>query len=308
MRVFVTGGSGFIGSAVVAELVRTGHRVVGLARSDESALRLAASGAEPLRGSLSDGELLRAAAVAADGVIHLAYGHGAPADEAAGDDRRAITALGDALAGSHRPLVVTSGTLVLPAGRVGTEADPPDPGAPGAGRGAAERMALAFAPRGVRSAVVRLAPAVHDRVRRGFVGTLVDVAARSGFSGYVGDGAQRWPTLHRHDAALLYRLALEQAPAGSVLHGTGETGVPLKAIAETIGAGLALPVQAIPPEQAGEHFGWLGALVATDAPASSVATRRLLGWRPTHPGLLDDLKDGDFFPPGTGASNVGEQP
>jgi nucleoside-diphosphate-sugar epimerase len=295
MRVFVTGGSGFIGAAVVAELARAGHRVVGLARSEQSARQLAGSGVEVVRASLSDVAALRSAAADSDGVIHLAYGHGEPADDAAAADRRAITALGDALVGTDRPLVVTSGTLVLPAGRAGIETDPPDPRAPAAGRGEAERAALTFAARGVRSAVVRLAPSVHERVRRGFVGTLIDAAVRTGFSGYVGDGAQRWPTLHRQDAALLYRLALEHAPAGSVLHGVGETGVRLKAIAATIGAGLHLPVTAVPPERATAHFGWLGTLVGTDAPASSVATRELLGWHPAHPGLLDDLEHGDFF-------------
>lgn len=295
MRVFVTGGSGFIGAAVVTELVRAGHRVVGLARSEESARTLAARGVEVVRASLSDVAVLRAAAAHSDGVLHLAYGHGEPADEAVEADRRAIAALGEALVGSGRPLVVTSGTLVLPAGRVGTEANPPDPGAPAAGRADAERVALAFTARGVRSVVVRLAPSVHERVRRGFVGILIDAAARTGFSGYVGDGAQRWPALHRQDAALLYRLALEQAPAGSVLHGVDEAGVSLKTVAATIGEGLHVPVTAIPPEQATEHFGWLGTLVGTDAPASSDATRELLGWRPTHPGLLDDLAHGEFF-------------
>ena len=296
VRVFVTGASGFIGSAVVAELSGGGHRVLALARSDESAERLAAADVEVVRGSLADLGALRTAAADSDGVIHLAYGHGQPGDEAAAADRRAIEVLGESLAGSDRPLVVTSGTLVLPAGRVGTEADAPDPAAAAAGRAAAERTALAFAARGVRSSVIRLAPSVHERVKRGFAGTLIDVAERSGFSGYLGDGAQRWPALHRQDAARLYRLAVERAPAGSVLHGVGETGIPLRAIAEMIGTKLNVPVRAVPAEQAERHFGWLATLVGTDAPASSSATRELLGWQPTHAGLLDDLEHGDFFP------------
>ena len=194
-----------------------------------------------------------------------------------------------------RPFVLTSGTLVLPLGRVVTEADPPDPAAPGAARIASEQAALAFACRGVRVSVVRLAPSVHERVRRGFAGALAGIAEESGISGYVDDGAQRWPAVHRQDAARLYRLAAEKAPAGSVLHGVGEQGVQLRDIAEVIGTRLGFPVRAVPRERAAEHFGWLATIVSADAPASSAATRRLLDWEPSHAGLLDDLSNGEFF-------------
>ena len=296
MRVFVTGASGFIGSAVVADLRDAGHEVTGLARTPASASRLAALGADVTLATLADTARLRAAAAAADGVIHLAYRHGEPAEEAAATDRQVIEVLGDALAGSGRPLVVTSGTLVLAAGRVGTESGTPDPAAPAVARAAGERAALALAGRGVRASVVRLAPCVHERVKRGFAGALVDAAQRSGFAGYLGDGSQRWPALHRQDAARLYRLAVEQAPAGAVLHGVGERGVRLRAVAELIAARLGLPARQVPADEAEAYFGWLAALAGTDAPASSAATRSLLAWQPTGPGLLDDLAHGDFFP------------
>ncbi len=295
MRVFVTGASGFIGSAVVAELLGAGHEVTGLARSPASAARLTGLGADVALATLADLDSLRTAAATADGVIHLAYRHGEPATVAAETDRQVIESLGDALAGSGRPLVVTSGTLVLGAGRVGTESDAPDPAAPAAARAAGERAALALAERDVRVSVVRLAPCVHDRVRRGFAGALVDAAQRSGSAGYLGDGSQRWAALHRQDAALLYRLALERAPAGTILHGVGEPGVPMRAIAELIATSLGLPVAEVPADRAEAHFGWLAGLVGTDAPASSTATRSLLAWEPTHPGLLDDLAHGEFF-------------
>jgi nucleoside-diphosphate-sugar epimerase len=295
MRVFVTGASGFIGSAVVAELRGAGHEVTGLARSPAAADRLRALGAGVTLGALTDLDRLHAAAAVSDGVIHLAYRHGEPPAVAAAADRQAIEALGDALAGSGRPLVATSGTLVLPAGHVGTESDAPDPAAPAAARAAGERTALALAGRGVRASVVRLAPCVHERVKRGFAGALVDAAQRSGTAGYLGDGSQRWPALHRQDAARLYRLAVEQAPAGAVLHGVGEQGVQLRAIAEVIAARLGVPVRQVPADQAEAHFGWLATLAGTDAPASSAATRSLLAWQPVHPGLLDDLEHGEFF-------------
>jgi nucleoside-diphosphate-sugar epimerase len=295
MRVFVTGASGFIGSAVVTELIEAGHHVVGLARSPGSAVRLSALGAEVVEASLTDLDRLHAAAASSDGVIHLAYRHGDPYEQAAATDRVAIETLGDALAGSDRPLIVTSGTLVLPTGRVGTENDTPDPAAPGAARGAGERAALAGVARGVRAAVVRLAPCVHEKVRRGFAGALIDIAERAGVAGYLGDGSQRWPALHRQDAARLYRLAVENAPAGSILHGVGEQGVPLRSIAELIGGRLGLPVRAIPDVDAEAHFGWLATIAGSDAPAASTATQELLSWSPRHPGLLDDLQHGHFF-------------
>jgi len=284
MRFFVTGGSGFVGSAVVTELRAAGHDVTGLARSAAAATRLTELGAAVVPGSMSDPTVLTSAAAASDGVIHLAFRHGDPYAEAAETDRRVIQTLGAALAGSDRPLVVTSGTLVLPAGRVVTEDDSPEPAAP-----AAARMI------GVRSAVVRLAPSVHDRVKRGFAGALIDAAARSGFAGYLGDGAQRWPAVHRQDAARLFRLAAERAPAGSVLHGVAEEGVTLRSIAELIGAKLNLPARPVAPEEAPEYFGWLATLAGTDCPAASPGTRSLLAWQPSGPGLLEDLRNGDFF-------------
>ncbi|MFB4295792.1 SDR family oxidoreductase [Actinomadura sp. NTSP31] len=295
MRVFVTGASGFIGSAVVTELIGAGHHVVGLARSPASAARLSALAAEAVEAPLADLDRLHAAAASSDGVIHLAYRHGDPYEQAAETDRVAIETLGDALAGSGRPLVVTSGTLVLPAGRVGTENDKPDPAALGGARGAGERAALAGAARGVRASVVRLAPCVHEKVRRGFAGALIDIAERTGVAGYLGDGSQRWPALHRQDAARLYRLGVESAPAGSILHGVGEQGVPLRLIAELIGGRLGLPVRAIPDVDAEAHFGWLATIAGSDAPAVSTATQELLSWSPRHPGLLHDLQHGHFF-------------
>lgn len=296
MRAFVTGASGFIGSAVVAEMIGAGHGVVGLARSPGSATRLSTLGAEVVEASLADLDSIRAAAATADGVIHLAYRHGDPPEQAAATDRAVIETLTDALAGSDRALVVTSGTLALPAGRLGTEGDAPDPAAPGAARLAGERAALAGVERRVRACVVRLAPCVHEQERRGFAGALVDIAQRTGVAGYLGDGSQRWPALHRQDAARLYRLAVERAPAGSILHGVGEEGVTILSIAQLIGDRLGVPVQRIPDQDAEAHFGWLATIVGTDAPASSTATRRLLSWQPTHPGLLADLDHGHFFP------------
>lgn len=295
MQLFVTGASGFIGSAVVAELARAGHQVTGMARSQSSADHLEALGIQVHRASLADLDSLSEAAARSDGVVHLAYRHGDPGNEAVDTDRRVIQSLGDALAGSDRPLVVTSGTLVLPTGRVGTERDAPDPTAPAGARGANERVALALADRRVRVSVVRLAPSVHEREKRGFAGELIDIAMRSGVSGYLGDGSQRWPALHRQDAASLFRLAVEHAPAGSILHGVGEQGVPLQSIAELIGRKLGLPVQSVPTEQAQEHFGWLSTIVGSDAPASSAMTQSLLAWEPRHAGLLDDLEHGEFF-------------
>ncbi|MGH3260867.1 MAG: SDR family oxidoreductase [Trebonia sp.] len=294
MRVFVTGASGFIGSSVVAELQGAGHAVTGLARSPAAADRIAALGAEVNLATLADTGSLQAAAAASDAVIHLAYQHGEPPAEAAATDRQVIESLGDALAGSGKPLVVTSGTLVLAAGRVGTESAAADPAAPAAARVPSERAALALAKRGVRTSVVRLAPCVHERVKRGFAGALVDAAQRSGFAGYLGDGSQRWPALHRQDAATLYRLAVERAPAGAVLHGVGEQGIQLRAIAESIATTLGVPVRQVPADQAKKYFGWLAVLAGVDAPASSTATRSLLGWEPVHPGLLDDLVHGGF--------------
>lgn len=304
MRVFVTGASGWIGSAVVPELIGAGHQVVGLARSDASAAALEAAGAEVRRGSLDDLDELRSAAEASDGVIHLAFKHdiafSGNFQEAADSDRAAIEAFGEALAGSGRPFVIASGTLGLAPGRVATEQDGLAPGREAPFEAARARLAnaqltLSFASRGVRSSVVRLPPTVHGDGDQGFIASVVGVARDKGVSAYVGDGSNRWPAVARSDAARLFRLALEQAPAGSALHATADEGVPIREVAEVIGRGLGVPVAAVPAEGAVEHFGWLGGVLGMDGPASSALTRELLGWQPAHPGLLDDLGKGHYF-------------
>ena len=306
MRVFVTGASGWIGSAVVPELISAGHQVTGLARSDASAAALAAAGAQPHRGDLDDVGSLRDAAAAADGVIHLAFKHDlaftGDFQGAADSDRRAVETFGDALAGSGRPLLIASGTLGLAPGRVGTEQDGHGPAPEAATMGAGPRtrlataeLALSLASRGVRSCVVRLPPTVHGDGDHGFMATLVAIARDKGVSGYIGDGSSRWPAVHRLDAARLFRLALEQAPAGSTLHAVADEGVPIRDIAAVIGRHLNLPVAAISPEDAAGHFTWLAGYLATDSPASSTLTRELLGWQPAHPGLIDDLGKGHYF-------------
>jgi nucleoside-diphosphate-sugar epimerase len=294
MHVFITGGSGLTGPAVVAELLSAGHRVTGLARSAASAERLAQLGAEPFAGSLDDLDRLREGAAAADGVVHMAAG-GAPGD-LAGITRRdvnAIETLGAALAGTGKPFVSTSGTMVMAPGRVSEETDAPSPDALAAYRIPGEQRCLGFADRGVRSSVIRLAPTVHGPGDYGFVAMLVATARRTGVSAYLGDGANRWPAVHRLDAATLFRLALENAPAGTALHGAAEGGVRLRDIAEQIGRTLDLPV--VPVEPA--HFGSaaLAAVFAADVPVSSTRTRELLGWTPSHPTLLEDLEHGDYF-------------
>jgi len=299
MRVFVTGGSGFIGSAVVPELIGAGHQVVGLARSDTPAEALGVAGADVVRGDLDDLDSLRHGAALADGVIHLAYNHDFTDMAAAAEaDRLAVEAIGAVLAGSDQPFVIASGTLglalggVVPAGAVGTEEMAADPALP---RAASEAAALALAPSGVRSSSVRLAPSVHGAGDHGFVPMLIDLARRAGASAFVGDGANRWPAVHRLDAARLFRLALEAAPAGSRLHGVGDEGVPFRDIAGAIGRRLDLPVVSISPEEADTHFGFLGRLVSVDNPTSSARTQELLGWRPVHPSLLEDLGDDHYF-------------
>ena len=308
MRVFVTGASGWIGSALVPELIGAGHQVVGLARSDASAAALTKAGAEVVHGTLDDLDVLRDAAAASDGVVHLAFKHDiafAGGFQSAVDaDRRAVETFGEALAGSARPFVLASGVLGLTPGRVATEEDgrPSDAspahltGGPETRRGTAH-LALALADRNIRSSVVGLPPTVHGEGDHGFIAALVGIARDKGVSGYIGDGSQRWPAAHRIDAAHLFRLALEGAPAGSALHATADQGVPIRSIAEVIGRHLNLPTRSISTDDAAGHFTWLADLLALDSPASSALTRELLGWQPTQPGLIEDLEKGHYFQP-----------
>jgi nucleoside-diphosphate-sugar epimerase len=290
MRYLVTGATGWIGSAVVPELLARGHQVVGLARTDEAAARLEAIGASAHRGDLTDPAGLASAAAASDGVVHLAYDHDFSAMEASARlDREAITAMGDALVDSDRPLLIASGVVGLATGRPGTEDDRPDPTTHP--RVANSELARSFADRGVRSIVVRFAPTVHGAGDHGFVPTLVEVARNTGVAGYVGDGTNRWPAVHRDDAARLVALALEGAPAGSMLHAVAEEGVEGRAIAETIATGLGLETTSIAPEEALAHFGWIGMFFSLDAPVTNAATRDLLAWEPTGPGLLTDISE-----------------
>lgn len=291
MRVFVTGATGFIGSAVVRELQAADHEVVGLARSDRSAAALEAAGAGVHRGALDDPGSLSAGAAAADGVVHLAFIHDfSRFEESVRVDGRAIAVLGAALEGTGKPFVVSSGTPAAP-GRAATERDRATPGTPAAGRDANARAALDLAARGVRPSVVRLPRSVHGEGDQAFVPTLIRLAREKGVSGYVGEGSTRWPAVHVRDAARLYRLALEEAPAGSVLHAIGDEGVPIREIATLIGRRLGLPTGPLPPEE----FGFLGALLGVDQSASAALTRDLLGWRPVEPGLVEDLDQGHYF-------------
>jgi nucleoside-diphosphate-sugar epimerase len=297
MRVFVTGASGHIGSPVVAELLESGHTVVGLARSDQSAAKLTAAGAKVLRGDLDDTDGLAKAATDSDGVIHLAFKHEAMRSGDYGSaieaDLRALAVIGEALAGTGKPLVSTSGTLMVAGlGRTATENDTRESGP----RVDAENAVIALADRGVRPAVVRLPPTVHSSLdHHGFIPMLIGIAREKGMAGYVGDGANRWNAGHTLDAAHLYRLALESAPAGSRLHAVGDEGVPFRDIAENIAGHLGVQAVSITPEDATGHFGFLGPLVAMDAPVSSALTQELLGWKPTHPGLIEDLDEGHYF-------------
>ena len=306
MRVFVTGASGWIGSAVVPELLGAGHQVTGLARSDASAAALTAAGAEVHRGTLDDLDILRSAAAASGGVIHLAFKHDiaftGDFQGAADADRRAIETFGEVLAGSGRPLVIASGTLGVAPGQMATERDGHDaaPAVAAMGSGPQVRQAtaeftLSLASRGVRASVLRLPPTVHGDGDNGFMAAIVGIARATGVSGYIGDGANRWPAVHRLDAAHLFRLALEQAPAGSTLHAVADEGVPIRDIAEVIGRHLGVPLTSVSPEQAAEHFSWLAGFLGLDSPASSALTRELLGWQPAQPGLLDDLDQGHYF-------------
>jgi nucleoside-diphosphate-sugar epimerase len=304
MKVFVTGASGWIGSAVVPELLGAGHQVMGLARSDDSAKHLEEAGADVYRGDLDDPDGLAEAAAASDGVIQLAFQHevafGGDFQTAAAVDRRAVEAMGAALAGSDRPFVLASGLLGLSVDRLATEDDglvagPMLRANPAGLRSATALLTLSLRGIGVRSSVLRLPPTVHGDGDHGFVATFVGIARQRGTSAYPGDGANRWPAVHRSDAASLARLAVESAPAGSVLHAVADEGVPFRQIAEAIGGQLGVPVTSVSPADAVEHFAPLGHFVGVDSPASAAITRGLLGWEPTGPTLLEDLAEGHYF-------------
>jgi nucleoside-diphosphate-sugar epimerase len=290
MRIFLTGATGFIGSAIVPELINAGHQVLGLTRSDAGAQSLAAAGAEVHRGTLEDPDSLRSGAAQSDGVIHCAFDHDFSNFVANCEkDRRAIEALGAALAGSDRPLVITSGTGMGNAvhGQPATEdvfhSGNPHP------RKASELAGASVLEAGINLSVVRL-PQVHDTVKQGLITQAVAIARAKGVSAYVGDGSNRWPAAHVRDVARLYRLALEKREAGARYHAVAEEGVAVREIAEVLGKGLKVPVVAMSPEQAAGHFGWLAPFAGMDIPASSAQTRKRLGWHPTGPGLIADLE------------------
>jgi len=304
MRIFVTGASGWIGSAVVPELLGAGHEVVGLARSETSAQRLEAAGALVYRGDLDDADGLAKAASDSEGVIHLAFQHevafGGNFAAAGAADRRAVEAMGAALADSDRALVLASGMLGLKPGRVATENDGlvPDAsvrGNPAGVRAATALLALSLRGIGVRSSVLRLPPTVHGHGDNGFMATLVGIARERGVAGYVGDGSNRWPAVHRYDAASLFRLAVEAAPAGSVLHAAANEGVAFRDIADAMGRHLGVPAASVAPGDAAEHFAHLGHFVGLDSPASAAVTRELLAWEPTGPSLLEDLEQDHYY-------------
>ncbi len=292
MRVFVTGASGWVGSAVTKDLISAGHKVLGLARSDASARVVADAGAEVHRGSLDDLDSLKRGAAACDAVIHTAFIHDFTAFAAnCATDKAAIEAIGGALEGSGRPLIVTSGTLGLPAGRLGTEDDAPASALPRK----SEETGLALAARGVRAMCVRLSPSVHGEGDHGFLSILIRAARETGFSTYVGDGKNRWPGVHRFDAARIYRLALEKGVSGARFHGVADEGVPVRDIAEVIARHLKVPAVSKTAEEAGALLGFIGHVLAMDGPVSSALTRERLGWKPTGPGLIADLETGHYF-------------
>jgi nucleoside-diphosphate-sugar epimerase len=296
MRIFLTGASGFIGSAITKELLLAGHQVLGLARSDESAKKIAAAGAEVHRGSLDDLESLQRGAAASDGVIHTAFIHDfSKFKDNCETDRAAIEAIGAALAGTARPLVITSGTALFQLGRPATEADAPRVGSDTIPRVASEEAAKAMAEKGVHVSVVRLPPTVHGQGDKGFVPMLIGLARQKGVSAYVGEGRNRWSAVHRLDAARLYVLAAQKAAKHAIYHGVGEEGVATRAIAETIGRHLHLPVVSKTGTEVADHFGWLGTFFSYDVPASSVATQEQLGWIAKQPGLIADLDQGHYF-------------
>ena len=295
MRIFVTGATGFVGSAVVQELLTHRHQVLGFTRSDQGEQALRQAGAEVHHGSLEDLDSLRRGAEAADGVAHLAFIHDfSRYQENIDTDGRVIVALSDALAGSGKPLVTTFGSGLIAPGHTPTEDEAANPAMNP--RAKVEPVALAGAGRGVRASFVRLPPTVHGAGDHGFVPMLIDIARQKGCAAYVGDGANRWPAVHRHDAAKLYRLALESAPAGTRLHAVAEEGIAMRDIAQTIGEGLGLPVRSLTPEEAASHFGWMAHFAAMDAPVSNALTReRFPAWKPQEIGLLADMRENGYF-------------
>jgi nucleoside-diphosphate-sugar epimerase len=296
MRVFVTGATGWVGSAIIQELLGAGHEVLGLARSDAEAALLAGRGIAVQRGELSDLDRLAAGARACDGVIHTAFIHDFKDFNAAGEtDRRAIKAMGEVLAGSGKPFITTSGIPLLPNGRTATENDAADPTGPAGHRNASDVLTVALAERGVRSMLMRLSRSVHGEGDYGFVPRLIAIARDKGVSAYIGDGQSRWPAVHRFDAARLYRLALEHGVAGARYHAIADEGVPTRDIAAAIAKGLKLPLVSISAEEAPAHFGFLARFFGADCPSSAAQTREQLNWQPQEPGLIADLAQAHYF-------------